>query len=182
MGHSEESGESRPSVAAYFAEPDETAVPFLAALGHVVLAAAALEGNLRLELARLLIAAHASGEGNPDKAPGDQLAALEAQIAGLLGKLREQGLPENLERRIDDAIARRNQLVHHIFEDPQLVKGMSQKEAADAAIGQLQLLALDCAALSVELQAFALPKMEALMGASREELFGVHSLVRPFPS
>jgi TDG/mug DNA glycosylase family protein len=43
-------------------------------------------------------------------------------------------------------------------------------EKSDDAIGKLQQLALDCAALSVELQFFAVPKIEASMGASKEEL------------
>jgi TDG/mug DNA glycosylase family protein len=169
MAQSEESGDARPSVAAYFADLDEAAVPFLAALGQVVVAAAALEGNLRLELARLLFAARPRQE--PVETLGEQIAELEALTAGqLLGRLRERGLPEDLERRIDSAISRRNRLVHHLFEDPQLVKATAGTEASGDAIGKLQQLALDCAALSVELQLFALPKIEASMGASKEEL------------
>jgi double-stranded uracil-DNA glycosylase len=171
MAERDEASEGRPSVAAYFVDLDECANPFLIELGHVVLAAAGLEYSLRLELARLLLAAHASGEGTRDKALGDQIAALEALTAGqLLSRLREQGLPEDLERRIDDAISRRNRLVHHLFEDPQLVRAATRQEPANGAVGQLQQLALDCAALSVELQRFALPKIEALTGASKEEL------------
>jgi hypothetical protein len=60
MAQKEESGEDRPSVAAYFVELDEHATPFLTALGQVVVAVAALEGNLRLELARLRISNDAS--------------------------------------------------------------------------------------------------------------------------
>ena len=51
MARKEESSEVRFSVAAYFAELDEHATPFLTALGQVVVAVAALESNLRLELA-----------------------------------------------------------------------------------------------------------------------------------
>lgn len=171
MAQREESGEARPSVTAYFAELEEPAIPFLTALGQVVVAAAALEGNLRLELAGLLFAAHAGREGTGGKTLREQAAELETLTAGqLLRRLREQGLPEGLERRIDDAVSRRNRLVHHLFEDPQLVRAIVRTEAADDAVGQLQQLALDCAALSVELQLFALPKIEALMGASKEEL------------
>lgn len=171
MAQREESGEARPSVAAYFAELDEPATPFSTALGQVIVAAAALEGNLRLELARLLFAAHAGQEVTGSKTLGEEVAELETMTAGqLLGHLREQGLPKELERRIDDAVSRRNRLVHHLFEDPQLVKAMATTGASDDAIGNLQLLALDCAALSVELQHFALPRIEASMGTSKEEL------------
>lgn len=171
MAQGKESDDARPSVAAYFAEPDEPAIPLLTALGQVIVAVAALEGNLRLELARLLFAAHAGQEVTGDKALGKQVAELETLTAGrLLGRLREQGLPEDLERRIDDVISRRNRLVHHLFEDPQLVKAIAGNKEPNDAVGELQLLALDCASLSVELQLFALPKIEALLGASKEEL------------
>jgi TDG/mug DNA glycosylase family protein len=171
MARKEESGETRPSVAAYFAEFDEHATPFLTALGQVIVAVAALEGNLRLELARLLFAAQTGQEASGGKTLGEQVAELETLAAGqLLRRLRERGLPEDLEQRIDDAVSRRNRLIHHPFEDPQLVKAATGNEASNDAVGKLQQLALDCAALSAELQLFALPKIEALMGASKEEL------------
>ena len=163
--------EARPSVATYFTELDERSKPFLIALGHVVVAAAGLEGSLRLELARLHLAAETEQEANGSKTLGKQVAALENLTAGqLLRRLREQGLPQDLERRIDETVSRRNRLVHHLFEDPKLVGAVAGDEGADEAVGQLQQLALDCAALSVELQRFALPKIEASMGASKEEL------------
>lgn len=172
MVQMEESGETRPSIAAYFAELDEPAIPFLTALGQVIVAAAALEGNLRLELARLLFAAQAGQEVTGGNTLREQVAELETLTAGqLLGRLRERGLPEDLEQRIDDAVSRRNRLVHRPFEDPQLVMAIAGTEAPDDAIGKLQQLALDCAALSAELQLFALPKIEASLGASKKELF-----------
>lgn len=171
MAQREEPGEARPSVAAYFAELDEAAIPFFTALGQVIVAAAALEGNLRLELTRLLFAAQDGQEVARGKTLSEQVAELETLTAGqLLRRLREQGLPEDLERRIDDAVSRRNRLVHHLFEDPQLVKAIAGTETPDDALARLQQLALDCAALSVELQLFALPKIEASMGASKEDL------------
>jgi|GEM_PF-181191 len=171
MAQSEESSDARPSVAAYFADLDDAAIPFFTALGQVVVAAAALEGNLRLELAQLLLADRPRQGLVADETLGEQIAELEGLTAGrLLGRLRERGLPEDLERRIDSAITRRNRLVHHLFEDPQLVKAMADPEASPEAIGKLQQLALDCAALSVELQLFALPKIEASVGASKEDL------------
>jgi len=171
MAQGEKSSDARPSVAAYFADLDEAAVPFFTALGQVVVAAAALERNLQLELARLLLADLPRQGLVADETLGEQLAELEGLTAGrLLGRLRERGLPEDLERRIDSAITRRNRLVHHLFEDPQLVEAMADPEASAEAIGKLQQLALDCAALSVELQLFALPKIEASMGASKEDL------------
>jgi TDG/mug DNA glycosylase family protein len=174
------SSEARPSVVAYFADLDEGAKPFLIALGHVVLAVAALEGNLRLELARLLLSERAGREVNMSEALGEQVAELERLTAGqILRRLREQGLPGNLERRIAAAVSRRNQLVHHLFEDPQLVGAVAGGDAAAEAFGNLEQLALDCAALAVELQTFALPKIEALMGASKEQLLELALSIDP---
>lgn len=171
MTESEDPGDARPSVAAYFADLDAAAIPLFTVLGQVVVAAAALESNLQLELARLLVAARARQGPAEDDPLAEQLAELKKLTAGqLLGRLRERGLPESLEQRIDGAIARRNRLVHHFFEDPQLIKATAGTEASADVIGKLQQLALDCAALSVELQLFALPKIEASMGASKEEL------------
>src|SRR5215469_1310302 len=171
MGQSKESGDARPSVAAYFADLDEAAVPFLTALGQVVVAAAALEGNLRLELARLLFETQPRQEQNDDENLGEQIAKLEGLTAGqLLGRLRERGLPEDLERRISGVISRRNRLVHHLFEDPQLVGATTGTAASVEAIGRLERLSLECAALSVELQLFALPRIEVSIGAPKEAL------------
>lgn len=137
----------------------------------MVTAAAALESNLRLELARLMIAAQAREEPSEDETLGEQVAELETLTAGqLLGRLRERGLLEDLELRIDDAISHRNRLVHHLFEDPQLVEAATGTEASADATGKMQQLALDCAALSMELQHFALPRIEASTGVSKEKL------------
>jgi TDG/mug DNA glycosylase family protein len=171
MAHGEESGEARPLIAAYFADPDEAATLFLTALGQAIVAAAALEGNLRLELTRLLFAAQTGQEASGGKTLGEQVAELENLTAGrLLSRLRERGLPDELERRISDAISRRNRMVHRLFEDPQLVKAMAGTGVADEAVATLQQLALDCAALSAELHLFAMPKIETSIGASKEEL------------
>lgn len=173
MTGSEDSSDARPSVAAYFADLDEDAIPLFTALGQVVVGAAALEVNLRLELAQLLVAARAGQGHAEDDTLAEQIAELATLTAGqLLGRLRERGLPKSLERRIDGAISRRNWLVHHLFEDPQIVKATTGNEGSPDVIGKLQRLALDCAALSVELQMFALSKIEESMGTSREDLLG----------
>jgi len=60
------------------------------------------------------------------KTLGQRVEEIETLTAGqLLRRLREQGLPEDLEQRIDDVISRRNRLVHRLFEDPPLVGAMA---------------------------------------------------------
>ena len=171
MGQTEDSPQPRPRVTAYFAEPDEQAAPLLTALGRVVLAAAGLENSLRLELAQLLFAAHAGKDGIKDETLGKEVEELENLTAGqLLRRLREQGLPEDLR-----AANRRRNLATQQTCPPSLrrpaarqsddTRGESRRSHRTA--GQL---ALDCAALSLELQTFALQKIEGLMGASKEQL------------
>lgn len=171
MADKDNPAEVRPSVAAYLAESDEHGNRFMLALGRAVLGAAALENALRLESAHLLLATQAGRDAIDGKELGVQMAELETLTAGqLLRRLRERGLPQDLERRIDDAVSRRNRLVHHLFEDPRLIRAATQPEAEEEGVAHLQALALDCAALSLELQTFALPKIEALAGTSKEEL------------
>jgi double-stranded uracil-DNA glycosylase len=143
-------------------------------LGRAVLGAAALEFNLRLELARLLIAARDDEEVASDERLGKRLAEISTLTAGRLrGQLRDRGLPPDLDRRIDDVVSRRNRVVHHLFEDPRLVRAARDDEAEDEAVAYLEELALDCAGLSLELQAFAIPRIEARLGASGAQLLDV---------
>jgi double-stranded uracil-DNA glycosylase len=163
--------EARPSVAAYLAETDKPGNRFLVMLGRAVLSAAALEYNLRLELARLLIAAQDDDEPTDGTNHAGEMAELGNLTAGQLRRrLGERGLPEDLDGRIGDAISRRNRLIHHLFEDPRLARAATRGEGSDEAVGNLEELALDCAKLSVELQSFAVPRIEASLGASTEQL------------
>jgi TDG/mug DNA glycosylase family protein len=157
----------RPSVFAYFADLDEQAVPLLASVGRAVLGVAGLEVNLRLELVRLLSAAHASEEDLLLK----RLARAERMTGGqLLRELAKLGLPKDLEARIDDVVERRNRLVHHLFEQPEMIAALEPGPAREAAIEQIDLLALDCGGLAVELQTFALSRIEDATGRSRQQL------------
>ncbi|HTR74175.1 MAG TPA: mismatch-specific DNA-glycosylase [Solirubrobacterales bacterium] len=157
----------RPTVFAYFADLDEQAVPLLAALGRAVMGVAALEANLRLELARLLTVAHTSEEDQLPKRLGEIEKMTGGQLLRELGKL---DLPEDLQARIDDVVARRNRLVHHLFEQPEMIGALEPGPARHAAVEQIDRLSLDCGSLAVELQTFALSRLEDATGRSKEEL------------
>lgn len=170
MPGGKESGEQRPSVFAYFAyfaDLDEQAVPFLAALGRAVVGVAALEANLRMELARLLAIEHGSDDGRLMK----ELARIERLTGGqLLGELRKHGLPEDLEARIDEAVERCNQVVHRLFEQPDVIEALASGPGRHALIDRIDQLSLDCGSLAVELQTFALSRLEDATGRSSAEL------------
>jgi hypothetical protein len=142
--------------------------PLLLALGRAVFAAAGLEGTLLVEVLRL----RAERDGL-DALPLDEITRLQrrATAGQLLTKLRGLGIPPELARRIRAAVKRRNDLVHHRFEDPELAKALMGDEASMAAvISRVERLALDCGELAVELQTAAQPKLEALSGTSQRDL------------
>lgn len=155
---------SRPRVTGYFIEPDEEATPLLVAMGRAVWAAAGLEKGLLLEIARL----RAEREGlSPEF--GDMLSRLENLPAGALHKaLRALDLPKDLDVRIADAIDRRNQIVHHPVENPEMMRAVATGEGIDAVVERINELALDCGELAVELQIVASDRLGAMLGSPAE--------------
>jgi hypothetical protein len=173
-------GDPRPRATGSFVEPDETAGPLLMAIGRAVFAAAGLEKTLQLEIARLLSVRHAAEDATPSPTLGQELSRLENLTAGqLLRELRDLNLPADLDKRISDAIERRNQLVHRTFEDPELAKAASSDEHMDAVVKRVEQLALDCAELAVELQLVAIPALEAILGKSRAQLIEIVRSIDP---
>ena len=97
----------------------------------------------------------------------------------LLSELRSHDLPSDLADRIGDAIHRRNQLVHHTYEDPRLAKVVGDGEGMKAVVQRVERFALDCAELAVELQLFAVPRLEAMFGTSRAEMIEMVRSIDP---
>lgn len=69
--------------------------------------------------------------------------------------LRKLDIPADLEARIDEVIRRRNRIVHHMFETPEIVMPVVSGEGLDAAVKQIEQVALDCGSIGVELYAVA---------------------------
>ncbi len=162
--------DQHPDITAYFVEPDEHATPLLLAIGRVVFAAAGLENNLRLDLLRQICEREVSEHGQITERLAAEAQRTEALTGGqLLSELRSLDLSTELDARLGDAIGRRNRLVHQLMEEPELVRAITKKEPVDAALEKLERLALDCAALSLQLQAVALPKLESVLGGSATE-------------
>jgi hypothetical protein len=176
---SDESRHERPRVVGSFVEPDDVAMPLLVAVGQALFAVAGLEKSLQLELIRLIVA------GRPSDAPTrglslESLADVERLTAGqLLAQLRTLGLPEDLDGRIGTVIQRRNDLVHHPYEDPDLVRGLAGGEDLRRAVARVEQLAVDAGELAVELQLFVVPKLEKLFGKSRDALIPIVQGLNP---
>jgi hypothetical protein len=155
-----------PTVTAYFeAGQDERIDPLLRAIGRLVWGA-----NL-LETVLLLLVLHLREERDGQYPAGDEFARLEEASAGrLLGLLRDLHIPADLEGRIDEVIDRRNEVVHRMFEMPEMVAAVAGGEGMDAAVQQIEQVALDCGRVGVELFTVAGATLEAKMGKTPAEL------------
>jgi hypothetical protein len=154
----DQSDEGRPRVTGWFIEPGGHTTPLLVAVGRAVFAAAGLEHALQLELVRLILVRQAAdgSESNLDS----ELRRLRRLTAGaLLTELGKRGLATELHERIRGAIERRNDLVHRTVEDPELSAGLGRGEGLDPVVARTTQLAAVCGELTVELVAFAIPKI-----------------------
>jgi hypothetical protein len=169
--------DERPRVTASFVEPDEVSTSLLIAIGRAIVAAAGLEKALQVELAGILYERHTVA---PNPELGVELARSDNLTAGqLLARLRDLDLPADLDARVADAIDRRNQLVHHTLEDPELAKAVLSGARPDAVVRRLDELACDCAALTVEMQLVAVPRLHAALGKSPSELMDMIGSIDP---
>ena len=164
--HGADKHEERPRVSAQFVS-DEPWERLQAAIGRAVISAAALESSLQLEVARQIWEDVGDPEGTQTRRT--KILALGGMTAGqLLRELRALDLPEEVERRIADAIARRNRLVHRMF-DGQDAHDASAERDYDHAVKSVDQLARDCASLAGELHLFAMRRIAAAHGLTREE-------------
>lgn len=162
--------QQRPQVTAYFDEPDERTAPFFLAIGQVILAVGGLEYMLLLEIARLFVERSSAAGALNLQELSKEVSRLERLTAGQrLGELRKLELSPDLDQRIGAVIDRRNEIVHHLVEDPQVIKAMGG-EGIDVVVKRFEQLALDAAALAAELHLVAAPKLEVGLGVSQAEL------------
>lgn len=161
-----------PKVSGYIDEPDERSDPLLRAMGQLVWGASALEKVLLLVIA--LLCAERDGEFPSPK----KLAQLEHAPAGaLFRELKTLDLPADLDRRIADAIDRRNRVIHRAVEDPEIVRAIVGGESIDPVVKRVQQTAIDCGQIAVELQAVASPRLEKMLGKTQNELLALLAAV-----
>jgi hypothetical protein len=141
--------------------PDEYAKLVALAIGHAVIAAAALEKVLLGEIGRRQL----ETEGQPTESLTRLLTELESQPAGrLLAKLRQQGMPADLAERIDDVLTRRNRMVHGMIEDLAVATALVTGDGIEAVLSWIARIEADCRTLIAELQPLAYQSLEERFG------------------
>jgi hypothetical protein len=153
-------------VDAYFADLDPEDAPILVAIGRAVWGIAAFEKALLVEI----LDRRAKREGLTPTLMRS-LAWLEKHGTGdaLLRNLDSLGITDEQRNRIRDLVDRRNALVHHLMEDPIIVRGIAG-EAAErrTAVLHIEQLALDCGALAMELHLASPHRLDELLGDARD--------------
>jgi hypothetical protein len=158
-----------PDVVASFTEPHENAQHILLAIGRTVWGATGLERTLLHAVNCLL----AEREGLTPKLD-QKLSRLEERTAGQLHEeLRNFDLPEDLDQRIDDAIKRRNAIMHRMVEEPEMVRAVVTGERIDDAVARVEQVALDCGRIAKELFLAFLPWVEVAIGKSWSGVIGL---------
>jgi len=167
--------EDLPNVTAYFeAGEDKQAEPLLRAIGRLVWGANMLETVLLMMVLQL------RSDRNGQFPSQEELARMEEASAGRrLGLLRELDIPADLEARIDEVIKRRNRIVHHTFETPEIVVPLITGQGLDEAVEHIEQVALDCGSIGVELFAVAGPALEAKTGKTPAELAEMLASIDP---
>ncbi|MGP0101216.1 MAG: hypothetical protein ACLPUT_06310 [Solirubrobacteraceae bacterium] len=163
---------------------EEEGQSVMRALGRAIVSAASLESALKLQLGAFTDEATAA---NSDVAHSPAMGGYQAQrdrlnrlTAGqLLGELRGRGFPPELLERVDDAIKRRNQLVHRILQDDEIVRAVSEGNGLDQVIARIEQLVRDCSELAIELYTITIRIFEEVTGKSAVELADILTQANP---
>jgi hypothetical protein len=153
-------------VNAYFADLDPEDAPIFVAVGRAVWGIAAFEKALLVEI----LDRRAKREGLTPTLMRS-LAWLEKHGTGdaLLRNLDSLGITNEQRNRIRDLVDRRNALVHHLMEDPIIVRGIAGKAAERrTAVLHIEQLALDCGTLAMELHLASPRRLDELLGDARD--------------
>jgi hypothetical protein len=153
-------------VNAYFVDLDPEDAPIFVAVGRAVWGIAAFEKALLVEI----LDRRAKREGLT-RTLMRSLAWLEKHGTGdaLLRNLDSLGITNEQRNRIRDLVDRRNALVHHLMEDPIIVRGIAGKAAERrTAVLHIEQLALDCGTLAMELHLASPRRLDELLGDARD--------------
>jgi hypothetical protein len=160
---------------------DEEGQSVMRALGRAIVSAASLESALKLQLGAFSDEATADSSVAAVDVYQAQRDRLDRLTAGqLLGELRRRGFPPELLERVADAIKRRNQLVHRILQDDEIVQAVSEGNGLDQVIARIEQLVRDCFELATELYTVTIRILEEVTGKSAVELG--HILTQADPS
>jgi hypothetical protein len=145
---------------------DDRLKPVVQALGLVVLGAAGLEMILLADILRRRV----EQDGFAEEL-SRELSTLETQTAGrLLARLKQYGLEPSLAARTAEVIQRRNTVVHHFMEDPEVIAVFIAGADAEPLVARLEQLAADCQAVGNEIGGPAFTGLQAAFGASLPDI------------
>ena len=145
---------------------DERLQPLMQSVGRAVLAAAAFERVLLVDIAQR----RAASDGLT-KQLQLELATLERKSAGtLLHTLREIGIEPDLAERIRELIEQRNWLVHHFMEDLEVFLAFVTQDGFEPLVERVDAVAAQCQALVNEIAPPAFSGAEHVLGATLEQL------------
>jgi hypothetical protein len=154
---------------------DERFEPLSLALGHLVIVA----GILELALLTDVIARRAARDGARATFEGRLLSELENKSAGVLvGRLRSLGYEPDLAARLDAAIAERNRLVHHLLEEPAMMRALGGADPAELC-ARVEELVGEMYALVAELEPSISAGMEGVFDRSAAQLHALLGEVDP---
>lgn len=145
---------------------NERLMPLVQAIGRAVLGAAALEKVLLVDFIHLY-----GREHGLRRELEREISELERRPAGkLLGTLRGLGLEGKLAARIESAVHRRNQLVHHFMEDPEVLLSFQTGQGIGRLVERIDQLAIDYQQIINAISPRAFVGMQQLLGGSLSEL------------
>jgi hypothetical protein len=154
----------------------ERAVPLLLAIGRLVLAAAALEKVLLVDI----VTREFRRPGAWREEFVQELSDLQGRPAGkLLERLRGLGIPPELAERIGNVIPKRNRVVHHLMEDRAVNAALVSGEGIEQIAADIDRISIDCQQLANELTLVAFPELEQAIGMSLPELASALSSINP---
>jgi uncharacterized protein YutE (UPF0331/DUF86 family) len=145
---------------------DENLAPLAQSIGRAVMGAAALEKVLLVDIVNRM--AHREGLREQLEL---ELHELERRSGGkLLEKLKELGLPDDLAARILAAIVRRNRLIHHYMEEPEVMMALMTGAGVEDLVAEVDELAVECQQIINLIAPDALAGLQRALGATIPEL------------
>jgi hypothetical protein len=149
---------------------DEEFALLAQSIGRAVMDAAALEKVLLVDIVNRMAQREEQRE-ELDR----ELRELERRPGGkLLEKLRQLGLNTEMAARIQAAIVRRNRLIHHYMEEPEVMAALMTGAGIDALVGDVDSLAVECQQIVNLIAPDAFAGLQQFLGANLPQL--LHAL------
>jgi hypothetical protein len=141
---------------------DERIAPLLHSIGRTVFTAALLEKLLLADIAQ-----RAAGATGITRELGAEIAKLERRSAGVLvGRLRELGIAPEVAERLEKVLRQRNDIVHHLLEDPAAVVAIATGTGLQGIVDRIDAVAVECQHVIEQLGPDASAGMNAVLMAT----------------